>query len=64
MYNVSDIVRVDVAGQLGVGYGFNITTASGGPMVNFAYRTEAEAKDAARHVVSAVAAAIRVLPRS
>ena len=62
MYNVSNVVRLDVAGQLGVTYGFNITTVTGEPMVNFAYRTEAEANAAARYVVSAIGTAIRVLP--
>ena len=63
MYNVSQVVRLNVTGQLGVAYGFNITTATGVPIVNFAYKTEAEARAAARYVASAVAVAIRVLAR-
>ena len=61
MYKISKVRRVDVAGQLGTAFGFDIATANGQAVANFAYRTEAEAKEAAEHVGSALGKAIRVL---
>jgi len=60
MYQVSKVRRVDVAGQLGTAFGFDIITTSGQAMANFAYRTEAEAQEAAGYVGSALGKAIRL----
>jgi len=61
MYKLSNVEVMSVSGQLGMAYGFNITTSHGQPIANFSYRTEAEAQQAAERVASAVQNAIRIL---
>jgi hypothetical protein len=55
MYKVSNVVSVHVPGEVGSGFGFNITTTHGAPMVDL---TQDEAKEAAQHILSAMRNAI------
>jgi hypothetical protein len=61
MYKLTNVEVMSVSGQLGMAYGFKITTSHGQPLVNFSYGTEAEAQKAAEHVASAIGNAIRIL---
>ena len=45
--------------KLGTAFGFYISTANGQAVAAFTYRTEAEAKEAAEHVGSALGKAIK-----
>jgi hypothetical protein len=59
MWKVGNVMSVQVPdGESG--YGFNVTTARGKPLVLFAYRTQDAAEAAARQVEAAVEGAVLV----
>jgi hypothetical protein len=58
MWKIGDVISG------GDGYGFNVTTDRGKPLVWFEYETEEEAKAAARQVEAAVKRAVLVKPHA
>jgi hypothetical protein len=61
MWKVGDVMSVDLPGRDGgFGYGFNVTSERGNPVVLFAYETQAEAEAAANQVQAAVGRAVLV----
>ena len=48
MWKVSDVMEVSIPS--GVGYGFNVTTEPGKPLVSFAYEMQEAAEAAAQQV--------------
>ena len=59
MWKVGNVMSVQVPdGEFG--YGFNVTTARGKPLVLFAYRTQDAAEAAARQLEAAVEGAVLV----
>jgi hypothetical protein len=58
MWKVSDVMEVSIPS--GVGYGFNVTTEQGKPLVSFAYETQEAAEAAAQQVAAALERAVLV----
>jgi hypothetical protein len=59
MWKVGDVMSVNVADG---GYGFNVTTDRGKPLVLFAYETQEAAETAAQKVKAAIERAVLVRP--
>jgi hypothetical protein len=58
MWKVSDVMEVSIPS--GVGYGFNVTTEGGKPLMSFAYETQEAAEAAAQQVAAALERALLV----
>jgi hypothetical protein len=59
MWKVGDVMSVNVADG---GYGFNVTTDRGKPLVLFAYETQEAAEAAAQKIKAAIERAVLVKP--
>jgi hypothetical protein len=63
MWKVGDVMSVNVnVPDGGFGYGFNVTTDRGKPLVLFAYETQEAAEAAAQKVKAAIERAVLVRP--
>jgi hypothetical protein len=62
MWKVGRVISVELERFGRDGYGFNVTTNRGNPVVLFAYETEEQAKAAAQQVEAAIEQAVLVTP--
>jgi hypothetical protein len=62
MWKVSDVMSVELERFGRGGYGFNVITDRGKPLVTFGYETQEEAQDAAQQVKAAIERAVLVRP--
>jgi hypothetical protein len=62
MWKVSDVISVELERYGRDGYGFNVTTDRGKPLVLFAYETQEAAEAAAKQVEAAIERAVLVTP--
>jgi hypothetical protein len=64
MWKVSDVLSVELERYGPAGYGFNVTTDWGKPLVTFGYETQEEAQDAAQKVKAAIERVVLVRPHA
>jgi hypothetical protein len=64
MWKVSDVISVELERYGRDGYGFNVTTDWGKPLVTFGYETQEEARDAAQQVKAAIERVVLLRPHA